>query len=162
VIDLTGDGAEAGAVLVRRVSHAVMNDLAVVRLLLDSANGQALSADASAALDKASGLVGDVADLLGQLSALARPGSGEIDADLRDVVGRVAHLLDVVAGPAASVRVVLPDEPVVATVDPRRAQQALLADVAAIGSAAEPGTTITVGIEEGVLTAAAEDVAIRT
>jgi two-component sensor histidine kinase len=162
VIDLTGDGTEAGAVLVRRVSHAVMNDLAVVRLLLDSANGQALSPDASAALDKASTLVGDVADMLGQLSALARPGRGEVDADLRDVVGRIGHLLDVVAGPAARVRVVLPDEPVVASVDPRRAQQELLADVAALGGVAEPGTTITVGIEGGALAVAAGDVAIHT
>ncbi|MCU1487078.1 MAG: hypothetical protein JWN67_3824 [Actinomycetia bacterium] len=162
MIDLTGDGNEAGAALVRRVSHAIMNDLAVVRLLLDSANGPAQAPDASAALDKASGLVGDVADLLGQLSAFARPGRGEVAADLRDVVGRIEHLLEVVSGPAASVRVVLPDEPVIATVDPRRAQQELLADVAAIGAAAEPGTTITVGIEDGALAVAAEDVAIRT
>jgi hypothetical protein len=162
VIDLTGDGTEAGAILVRRVSHAVMNDLAVVRLLLDSANGSLLPPDAAAALDKASGLVGDVADLLGQLSALARPGGGAVEADLGDLVGRIARLLDVAAGPAASVRVVAPDGAVVAEVDPRRTQQDVLRDVAALGDGAEPGTTITVAVEHGSVTVAAADASIRT
>jgi len=161
VIDLTGDGGEAGAILVRRVSHAVMNDLAVVRLLLDSANGAAIPPDAAAALDKASGLVGDVADLLGQLSALARPGAGAVDADLGEVVGRIARLLDVAAGPAATVRVARPDEAVVVEVDPRRAQQELLAEVATIGDAAEPGTTITVAVADGSIAVTTEDASIR-
>jgi hypothetical protein len=162
VIDLTGDGSEAGALLVRRVSHAVMNDLAVVRLLLDSATGPAVPPDAAAAMEKAATLVGDVADLLGQLSALARPGAGTTEVDLRDVVARVGALLEVAAGPAAHVAVELPEQPVLAAVDVRRAQQGLLAEVTALGDGAEPGTTITVGIDGGELTVAAEDVAIRT
>jgi hypothetical protein len=162
VIDLTGDG-DAGAILVRRVSHAVMNDLAVVRLLLDSVNGPELPPEASAGLVKAAGLVGDVADLLGQLSALARPGKGSVDADLRDVVRRVDRLLDVAAGPGATVQTVLPDGPVVAVVDPRRAQQCLLADIAALGEEVEPGSTITVGIDAGdapTITVAVQDVRV--
>jgi hypothetical protein len=165
VIDLTGDGGEAGAILVRRVSHAVMNDLAVVRLLLDSVNGPNLAPEASAGLDKAAGLVGDVADLLGQLSALARPATGRVDTDLREVVERVDRLLDVAAGPGATVQMVLPDAPVVVAVDPRRAQQSLLADIAALGQAVEPGSTITVAIEDGdspAIIVAAEDVAVTS
>jgi hypothetical protein len=162
VIDLTGDGSDSGALLVRRVSHAVMNDLAVVRLLLDSAGGQGVPPDAAAALEKASGLVGDVADLLGQLSALVRPPAGTVDADLGDVLARVERLLGVAAGPAASVRVVLPEEPVAATIDPRRAQQDLLREVVALGGSAEPGTTITVAVEGGSISVATEDASIRT
>jgi hypothetical protein len=161
VIDLTGDGSDAGALLVRRVSHAVMNDLAVVRLLLDSA-ALDLPPEATTGLEKAAGLVGEVADLLGQLSALARPGAGPVEADLRDVVGRIEALLEVAAGPAATVRVELPEDPVLAPVDVRRAQQALLADVIARGDVAEPGTTLVLGIDAGRVTVAAEDVAIST
>ncbi|MCU1372805.1 MAG: hypothetical protein JWO68_91 [Actinomycetia bacterium] len=164
MIDLTGAGGEAGGVLVRRVSHAVMNDLAVVRLLLDSAGAELPSGSESAAgLVKAADLVGNVADLLGQLSALARPATGCVDADLREVVRRVDRLLDVAAGPGATVRTALPDAPVVAVVDPRRAQHALLADIAVLGQASEPGSTITVGIDGGdapAITIATEDVAV--
>jgi hypothetical protein len=161
VIDLTGDGNEAGAVLVRRVSHAVMNDLAVVRLLLDSANGPAVPPEAAAGLTKAADLIGDTADLLGQLSALCRPGTGVVDADLREVVSRIERLLDVAAGPGASVAADLPDEAVRAAVDPREAQQRLLAQVAALGEVVAPGGTITVGVAGGAITVEAVDVTVQ-
>jgi hypothetical protein len=63
------------------------------------------------------------------------------------------------------IEVVLPDVPVVGAVDPRRAQQSLLADIAALGQAVEPGSTITVAIEDGdspAIIVAAEDVAVTS
>jgi hypothetical protein len=162
VIDLTGDGDETGAFLVRRVSHAIMNDLAVVRLLLDSANDPGLSPEGAAGLAKAADLVGDVADLLGQLSSLARPSTGPVDTDLREIVGRIDRLLAVVAGPAGTLRAELPERPVVASVDPRRAQHRLLADVAALSDVVQAGATITVAVGDDGITVVAGDAVLHS
>lgn len=161
MIDLRDEGGGEGNLLVRRVSHAVMNDLAVVRLLLDSA-ASTVPPETAARLTKAAGLVGDVADLLGQLSALARPGSGPAETDLCDAVRQVELLLGVAAGPGATVQTQLPEQPVIAVVDVRRAQRALLADVTALGEGAAPGTTITVTVDGGAFAVSSGDVTART
>jgi hypothetical protein len=148
---------ETSELLLRRVSHAVLNDLAVVRLLLDSARDPGMSPATVDNLARASSRIGEVADTLAQLSALACGAGGPVAVDLREVVGRVDRLLDVAAGPAATVRSSLPEVPVVVEVDVREAQHNLLSDVASLGGSATPGATITVAVAEGGITIVCDD-----
>lgn len=136
----------ASGALVRGVTHAVLNELAVVRLLLDTCRG---TAD-DEALSMAGSIVSDVAELLGELGSLARGSDGVVRVDLGACVTGIRRLLDVAAGPSASVSVALSVAPVLATVDLRALQEALVERVASIGRcAARPEQVIHVAVAPG-------------
>jgi hypothetical protein len=135
-------GADPG--LVRGVTHAVLNELAVVRLLLDACRG-----GQPETLDTAETIVTDAAELLGELGSLARQGEEPMDADLRSAVAHIGRLLAVAAGPAATVVVEATPEPVVACIDARAFQEALLGAVASLGATSPAGTVLRVTVAPG-------------
>jgi signal transduction histidine kinase len=139
-------GADPG--LVRGVTHAVLNELAVVRLLLD-----ACRAGQPETLDTAESIVTNAAELLGELGSLARQGEEPVEADLRSAVGHIGRLLTVAAGPAATVVVETASEPVVARVDARALQEALLGAVASLGATSPAGTVLRVTVAPGPVVA---------
>lgn len=129
--------------LVRAVSHAVLNDLAVLRLLLDISRDPMVAADPETGLDAAVERVARMGGVVQQLGLASRTDGNREVADVGELLREAMDLLEVAAGSRTTLVLELPVGPVVADVDTGEVLQRVLTAVLAVAREVEPGSTIT-------------------
>ena len=142
-------GPDDTLALVRAVSHAVLNDLAVVRLLLDISRDPVVAADPDTGLDAAIARVAKVGAVLQQLGLASRSGTAPEPTDVAELLSGARDLLEVAAG----ARPLVVDLPVELTVeaDAGEVLQRVLTTVLAVAREVEPGATMTLSLTADTL-----------
>lgn len=139
-------GADDTLALVRAVSHAVLNDLAVVRLLLDISRDPVVAADPETGLDAAIERVARVGALVQQLGLASRSDGAREPADVAELLRDAVDLLEVAAGSRTTLVLDLPGRGVMAVVDTGEVLQRVLTTVLAVARDVEPGSTMTLSL----------------
>lgn len=129
--------------LIRAVSHAVLNDLAVVHLLLDIARDPLAAADPEIGLDAAVARVTKVGAVMQQLGLASRATGPQEPVDVADLLRDAGDLLEVAAGAQITLVIDLPPRTGTVDVDPGGVLLRVLKAVLSTARQVEPGSTLT-------------------